>query len=113
VYEEFGTQRRVQGPDAIVELSKGWRKAFPDAKGTITKAIESADTVVLEIIREGTHTGELAGAQGSIPATRKRVRIPAVQVVSSKGDKVAETKHYFDQMTMLAQLGVLPAPATA
>jgi steroid delta-isomerase-like uncharacterized protein len=113
VYEEFGTQRRVQGPDAIVELSKGWRKAFPDVKGTITKAIESADTVVLEITWEGTHTGELVGAQGSIPATRKRVRVPAVQVVSFKGDKVAETKHYFDQMTMLAQLGVLPAPVTA
>src|SRR4029077_15257130 len=113
VYEELGTQRRVQGPDAIVELSKGWRKAFPDAKGTITKAIESADTVVLEIIWEGTQTGELVGAQGSIPPTRKRVRIPAVQVVSFKGDKVAETKHYFDQMTMLAQLGVLPAPVTA
>jgi steroid delta-isomerase-like uncharacterized protein len=100
VYEELGTQRRVQGPDAIVELSKGWRKAFPDAKGTITKAIESADTVVLEITWEGTHTGELVGA-------------PAVQVVSFKGDKVSETKHYFDQMTMLAQLGVLPAPVTA
>jgi hypothetical protein len=33
--------------------------------------------------------------------------------VSFKGDKVVETKHYFDQMTMLAQLGVLPAPVTA
>src|SRR2546428_13284431 len=80
IYAELGTQRRVQGPDAIVELSKGWRRAFPDAKGTITKAIESADTEVLEITWEGTHTGEIVGAPGSIPAMRKRVRIPAVQV---------------------------------
>ena len=55
VYEELATQRRTQGPDAIVEISKGWRQAFPDAKGTITKAVESGDTVVLEIIWEGTH----------------------------------------------------------
>src|SRR5258708_29802989 len=113
VYEEFGTQRRVQGPDAIAELSKGWRKAFPDAKGTITKAIESADTVVLEITWEGTHTGELVGAQGSIPATRKRVRVPAVQGWRFKGGKIAETKHYVAQMTMLAPRGVRPPPATA
>ena len=25
IYAELATQRRVQGPDAIVELSKGWR----------------------------------------------------------------------------------------
>jgi steroid delta-isomerase-like uncharacterized protein len=113
VYDELATQRRVQGPNAIVELGKGWKQAFPDAKGTIGKAIESGDTVVLEITWEGTHTGPLVGAQGTIPPTRKKVRIPAVEVVSFKGDKVVETKHYFDQMTMLAQLGVLPAPVTA
>jgi steroid delta-isomerase-like uncharacterized protein len=110
---ELATQRRVQGPDAIVELSKGWRQAFPDAKGTITKAVESGDTVVLEIIWEGTHNGELKSAMGAIPATYKRVKIPAVEVVTFKGDKIAETKHYFDLMTMLAQIGALPAPATA
>jgi len=113
VYQELATQRRVQGPDAIVELSKGWRQAFPDAKGTITKAVESGDTVVLEILWEGTHNGELKSAMGNIPATYKRVKIPAVQVVTFKGDKIAETKHYFDLMTMLAQIGALPAPATA
>ena len=113
VYEELSTQRRVQGPDAIVELSKGWREAFPDAKGTITKVVEGGDTVVLEITWEGTHTGELASAMGPISASHKRVKIPAVQVVRFKGDKVVETKHYFDLMTLLAQIGALPMPATA
>ena len=113
VYEELATQRRVQGPDAVVELSKGWRQAFPDAKGTITKAVESGDTVVLEIIWEGTHNGELKSAMGSIPATYKRVKIPAVEVVTFKGDKIAETKHYFDLMTLLGQIGALPTPAAA
>ena len=113
VYEELATQRRVQGPDAIVELSKGWREAFPDAKGTITKAVESGDTVVLEIIWEGTHTGELKSAMGPIPATYKKVKIPAVEVVTFKTDKIAETKHYFDLMTLLGQIGALPTPAAA
>ena len=113
IYAELATQRRVQGPDAIVELSKGWRQAFPDAKGTITKAVESGDTVVLEITWEGTHSGELKSEMGPIPATHKRVKIPAVQVLTFKGDKIAETKHYFDLMTLLTQIGAMPAPATA
>jgi steroid delta-isomerase-like uncharacterized protein len=113
VYQEYATQRKTQGPDAIVELSKGWRTAFPDAHGTIQTAVEGNDKVVLEILWEGTQSGELASAMGPIPASHKRVKIPAVQVVSFRGDKISETKHYFDLMTMLAQIGAMPAPATA
>jgi steroid delta-isomerase-like uncharacterized protein len=113
VYEEFATQRKTQGADAIVELSKGWREAFPDAHGTIQTAVEGDDKVVLEIVWEGTQSGEFASAMGPIPASFKRVKIPAVQVVTFKGDKISETKHYFDLMTMLTQIGAMPTPATA
>jgi steroid delta-isomerase-like uncharacterized protein len=113
VYEELATQRRIQGPDQIVEATKGWKRAFPDAKGTITRVVESGDAVVLEVIWEGTHTGNLDSAMGTIPPSHKRTKVQAVQVVTFKGDKVAETKHYFDLMTILAQIGALPMPATA
>ena len=113
VYEELATQRKVQGPAQIVEASKAWKEAFPDAKGTITKVTEGADTVVLEITWQGTHTGDLVSPMGDIPPTRKRVNLSAVQVVRFKGDKVIETRHFFDLMTMLAQIGALPVPATA
>ena len=73
VYEELATQRKVQGPDQIVEASKGWKEAFPDATGTITKVTEGADTVVLEITWQGTHRGDLVSAMGTIPASQKRV----------------------------------------
>jgi predicted ester cyclase len=95
-YEELATQRKTQGPDEIVELSKGWRKAFPDARGTITRVVESGDSVVLEIVWEGTHRGDLEGPMGTTPATYKKVRVPAVQVVTFRGEKVAATRHYFD-----------------
>jgi steroid delta-isomerase-like uncharacterized protein len=113
VYEELATQRKVQGPDQIVEASKGWKEAFPDAVGTITKVTEGADTVVLEITWQGTHTGDLISSMGVISPSGKRVKIPAVQVVRIKGDKVAETRHFFDLMTLLGQIGALPTPVTA
>ena len=37
-YEEFGTERKVEGPEKIVELFKGWKTAFPDAAGTVTSS---------------------------------------------------------------------------
>jgi len=113
VYEELATQRKVQGPAQIVEASKGWKEAFPDAKGTITKVTEGADTVVLEITWQGTHRVDLVSAMGTIPASQKRVKISAVQVIRFKGDKVAETRHFFDLMTLLEQIGAVPMPATA
>jgi len=99
--------------DATVEAAKGWKHAFPDGKGTVTKAIESGDSVVLEITWEGTQTRELVGPQGTIPASGKRVKVQAAQVLTFKGDKVVEIKQYFDLMTILAQIGALPTPATA
>ena len=34
-YHEFGTERKTEGPDQIIELFKGWKTAFPDAAGTV------------------------------------------------------------------------------
>lgn len=114
VYSELATGRRVVGADDFIELSKGWRSAFPDAMGTVTSELESGDTAVVEVTWSGTQTGELVTPTGDrIPPTGKKVSIPAVQVVRTSGGKIAETKHYFDLMTMMAQLGVMPTAARA
>jgi steroid delta-isomerase-like uncharacterized protein len=112
IYEELATQRRV-GVDGAVEASQGWKRAFPDSKGTITKSFASGDDVVLEITWNGTQTGELRGPLGTIPPTGKRVEVKAVQVVKVRGDKIAETRHYFDLMGLLQQVGAVPTPAGA
>ena len=40
---------------------------MPDVKGSVTNAVASGNTVVLEVTWEGTHTGPLAGPKGAIP----------------------------------------------
>ena len=49
VYDEVGTQRKMQGADAWVQTWEAWRQALPDVKGTITSAVASGSTVVQEI----------------------------------------------------------------
>jgi steroid delta-isomerase-like uncharacterized protein len=113
VYEEPATQRRLEGPDAMVEGLKVWKEAFPDAKGTITKAFEAGDSVAQEITWTGTQTGSLVGPLGTVPATGKRVEVKASLLHTIRGDKVASSHHYFDLLGMLAQLGAIPMPARA
>jgi steroid delta-isomerase-like uncharacterized protein len=108
VYQEPATQRRLQGQGRVVEASQTWRQAFPDAKGTITNALASGDTAVLEITWEGTQTGPLVGSGSTIPPSGKRVTVQAVQVITVQGNQIKETRHYFDMLGMLQQIGATP-----
>lgn len=114
VYDELGTGRRIEGSDAIVEVYRAWKQAFPDGTGTVTNALASGNTAVLEIMWQGTHSGELATPTGqTLPASGKAWKVPAVEVVNVEGGKLTECRHYFDLMTLLSQIGAVPAPESA
>jgi steroid delta-isomerase-like uncharacterized protein len=107
-YHEFATQRKVEGPEKIVELFKGWKTAFPDAAGTVTSAVGGGNTAALEVTWTGTHTGPLETAEGTIPASGKRQETPAAIVFTFEGGKIKEDRQYFDLMTLLKQIGAQP-----
>jgi steroid delta-isomerase-like uncharacterized protein len=107
-YEELATQRKVEGPEAIVELFKAWKTAFPDAAGTVTSAVGSGRTTVLEVTWRGTHTGPLGTAEGTIPASGKHQETPAAFFFTFEGGKIKESRQYFDSMTLLKQIGAQP-----
>src|SRR5437016_2012507 len=96
VYNEYGTQRRVQGADQLIDAWRGWKEAFPDTKGNISNSIASGNCVTLEITWEGTHTGTLPTPSGPIPASGKRHATPSAYVLTFDGDKIKEGHMYFD-----------------
>jgi steroid delta-isomerase-like uncharacterized protein len=104
-YDELGTQREIEGRDMIVELFKGWKTAFPDAAGTVTSAVAGGNTAALEITWKGTHTGPLESAEGTIQASGKHQETPAACFFTFEGDKIKESRHYFDSTTLLKQIG--------
>jgi steroid delta-isomerase-like uncharacterized protein len=105
LYDELGTQRKIEGPEKIVELFKAWKTAFPDAVGTVTSAVASGNKAALEVTWKGTHTGPLETPEGTIPASGKRQETPAAYFFAFEGDKIKESRHYFDSMTLLKQIG--------
>ncbi len=108
LYNEVGTQRRIQGPEEVVAALQGWKEAMPDATGTVTNAFASGNTVTLEITWEGTHTGPLEGPTGTIPASGKRQVTPSAWILTFEGEKIKESHHYFDMLSLLAQIGAIP-----
>jgi steroid delta-isomerase-like uncharacterized protein len=108
VYDEAATARRISGVNDIITCWQGWKQAMPDVKGTIGNAIASGNRVVLEVTWAGTHTGPLQGPAGTIPATGKHQTTRAAFVFDFDAGKIRESRHYFDMLSLLQQLGVLP-----
>ena len=111
IYNELGSQRRIQGPDSIIQALQGWKKAMTDSQGKVTSAIASGDTVAMQITWTGTHDGAFTGPAGTVGPTGKKQTTPAAMIVKFSGDKVGEIHHYFDMITFLQQIGAMPATA--
>lgn len=113
VYDEMATQRHLEGQDAIIDANRGWKEAFPDAHGTVERAVASNGTVTLEITWEGTQTGPLHMPGGDIPPSSRHVVVKAVEVFEMEGEKIRESHHYFDMMGLLQQVGAVQAGTAA
>ena len=71
--------------------------------------IESGNTVVSELKMTGVNTGDMEMPDGSkIPATGKSVEMQACQVAEFEDGKMTKVTAYYNMMTMMAQLGLMP-----
>ena len=111
-YEETGTQRRIHDAEAYVQLCQGWKQAFPDAKGIIRNVVSSGNMVVQEVLWEGTQDGDLPTPTGTLPASGRRIMVPATLWLTFQGEQVREIHHHIDMMGMMQQLGVMSSPSS-
>jgi carboxymethylenebutenolidase len=67
----------------------------------------SADRVIDEFVFEFTHDAEVPFMLPGVAPTGRKARVPTVVVMGFEGDKVAYEHIYWDQATLLVQLGLL------
>lgn len=84
-------------------------KTALDSQFTIEDVIAEGDKVAVRWTNSGTHVGDFAG----IPATGKNFTIAGIDIHRMRDGKMAEHWHVVDQLTMLQQLGIIPAPEPA
>ncbi len=91
---------------AFFEFGQAWHSAFPDEETTFEDQIAEGDKVVTRWTGRGTHQGELMG----ISPTGTQVTITGITINRFSGGKIEEQWNNFDQLGVLQQLGVAPAP---
>ena len=102
IYHEIGTQRRIQGRQALINLQQEWRQTIPDVKGTIQNIFVSGNQALAEMTWEGTFRGDMATPRGTIPAKGRRMdQLFTAFVYSVEGGKIKEIRHYFDIVSLL------------
>jgi predicted ester cyclase len=104
---------RGEGKAACTQFYGSWIGAFPDAHVDVQQLHVIDDVAVEEGTFTGTHKGVLHGPMGEIPPTGRPVRIDYVQVLHFKNGKHVSFKLMFDQLSMLAQLGLMPGSGSA
>jgi predicted ester cyclase len=102
-----------KGKAACTAFFGSWFGAFPDAHVDIQGVHIVDDVVVEEGTFTGTHDGVLRGPIGDVPPTGRRVKVDYIQVLRFRDGKHVSFNLMFDQLTMPAQLGLVPTPAAA
>lgn len=82
------------------------RTAFPDLEKVIEDLIADGDRVVDRSTYQGTHQGLFQG----IPPTGRKVKVQGINIFRFEDGRVAETWTVVDNLGMMQQLGVIPAP---
>jgi len=89
-----------------MQVAIALRSAFPDLRYTIEDAIEAGDKIVHRATASGTMKGDFLG----IPATGTRATWTEIQIGRVANGRLVEHWGLVDQMGMLVQLGIVPAP---
>jgi len=110
-YWEANLPAPIHGRRAVEDHFRENWKPFPDATIRSVNRIVSGDWVADESEWTATHLGPLeTPGQPPIPATNKRISGKAVAVARAEHGKVKQLSIYYDNMTFMAQLGLMPGP---
>ena len=83
----------------------------PDTTLTPVSRTVGEDQLVDEMIFSFTHTQEMPWMLPGVPATNRRVEVALVAIVRFREGKVAHEHIYWDQASVLKQIGLLNDPA--
>jgi len=103
-YSDPGTPQPLPPPGIKAYLG-GLFAAFPDTVFETVAIYPISDNLfVWRWIMHGTNTGSFAG----MPPTQKSITLPGCEFVTLANGKVQHVEGYFDQVTMLRQMGLMP-----
>jgi len=97
------------GRDGVREFYTKWfiLQNPPDMEITLVSRTIGNDQLVDEMIQKFTHTLQMDWMLPGIPPTGKRVEVPVVAIIGFREGKIAYERIYWDQASVLVQIGLL------
>ena len=108
-YELIGTGDTYDGHEEVARYFEETRTAFPDQRNELIALHHADDAVIVEANLYGTHKGPLRG----FPPTGRRFEMRFCAVFVFEEDRLVCERVYFDQNTILRQLGIAHDPGSA
>jgi steroid delta-isomerase-like uncharacterized protein len=108
----YAAGQSLRGREQFRQFFMAFKTAMPDLTIQHTNLIAADDQIAVEFVAEGTHTGPLMTPAGAVPASGNRVRLNVIEVHQWRDGKLSRIVNYQDAMSLLAQTGALPAPAS-
>ena len=105
-YELIGTGEVYDGTEEVERYFEQTRRAFPDQRNELLALHHADDAVLVEAVVRGTHRGPLR----SLPPTGREFQLPILAIFLFDDDKLIGERVYFDQTTVLCQLGIARDP---
>ena len=109
-YTDQARGLRLNTRDKFREWTEDWARAFSDGRITNPEYIDAGDIVIARFTVEGTNDGPL----GSLPPSGRRMSLTFCEVCQlDKQGRVVSGGCYYDQYTLLTQLGHIQPLAAA
>jgi steroid delta-isomerase-like uncharacterized protein len=85
--------------------------ALPNIHFEVLHVLAEGDHVLIHWMANGTHDERLATITGeTIPPTQRRVRVSGALLIEVRDGKIVRDWSYWDQLSLLAQLGISEQP---
>jgi len=103
----------LHGPDGHKRLVLFFVENFPDSRIELTNAFATEDQVTLEAAWCWNDTGPLYLPSGALPSMRRSGKLRFCSIFQIRKGKIASHHAYYDMMTLMEQLGLVPATGQA
>ena len=96
----------LKGLDEFRMLGETFKTAMSDMRHDIVRSFEVGDTIIVESIFSGRHTGPMVTPEGTIPPSGNQVSFAYADFLQARDGRFVAHRIYWDNLALMAQLGV-------
>jgi ketosteroid isomerase-like protein len=109
VYTDHARGMALNGVDEFLGWLREWTAGMSDARVEERRYLDAGTHSICRFQGRGVNDGQLGPAN----ATGKSLDLAFCEILESDGERITGGEMYYDSMTMMAQFGVVEAPAGA